>query len=403
MKSPHLAAAFAALLLSGVLLWAGKTAAVALEDRYIHTLSPELSPQAVHGSAMLQTALRQPDLLPVIGSSELLWKSTPYRCIEFFSSYPTGFDVFVDAQSAATPILYAQQLAGAGAALRGKKIVVMITPLVFYHPQVRPEVYAGDFSHLHALEMAYSPLLSFELKGMAARRMLQYPATLEKDPLLRFALQRLADGSLPSRLLYEAVQPLGRLETLAVSLQDHWEVVNAILQQPGLDPQVNHHPQTPDWNALKLQALHEQSQLTTSNPYGVENILWYQTYQEDAAQHPSPGSWDTDFMRHLQVTQEWTDLDIMLRTLKELGAQPLILSLPAKGQLMDALGVSRQARQQYYDRVRATVAAYGFPLLDYEEFDEDTYFVIDMLSHTSRTGWVYVDQTLDAYFHNTLR
>ncbi len=69
---------------------------------------------------------------------------------------------------------------------------------------------------------------------------------------------------------------------------------------------------------------------------------------------------------------------------------------------MDALGVPLSARTQFYDRLEESVNAYGFPLLDFRQYDGDKYFVIDLFSHISRKGWVYVDQTLDAFYHGTL-
>src|SRR5207244_10813054 len=62
-----------------------------------------------------------------------------------------------------------------------------------------------------ASELVFSTQLSFGVKQAAARRMLAYPATVTNDPLLRFALERLADASLGSRILYYAGLPLGKL------------------------------------------------------------------------------------------------------------------------------------------------------------------------------------------------
>ncbi len=39
------------------------------------------------------------------------------------------------------------------------------------------------------------------------------------------------------------------------------------------------------------------------------------------------------------------------------------------------------------------------PLVDFQQYTNDPFFTIDLLSHTSREGWVVVDQTLDAYYH----
>lgn len=403
MKHPHVTSALAAVLITGAILAGWANHASAFIDGDIHALTASPPDEALQSSALLRSAFRQPDLLPVLGSSELLWGQFPYRASEFFTEYPTGFDVFVVAKSGVTPLVTAQELAGVGRDLRGKKVVIALTPLLFYHPEVKAEDYAGNFSRLHADELAFSTSLSFDLKRIAARRMLAYPDTLAKDALLRFALHRLTEDGLFSRILYYAALPLGRLETLALRWQDQREVMRLIQEQPGLKPAVAPQPHQPDWSALAAQAEQEQAKLTQSNPYGVENSIWFDTHKAWVEQTQGPGSKDADYLQHLQDTQEWTDLNILLRLLKEQGARPLIVCLPFKGPLLDALGVSADARQQFYASLEGTVAVYGFPLVDYRQYDGDPYFVVDMFSHTSREGWIYVDQTLDAYFHGALR
>ena len=104
--------------------------------------------------------------------------------------------------------------------------------------------------------------------------------------------------------------------------------------------------------------------------------------------------------KNLDDSKEWSDLNILLEILKEMGAQPLIMSRPINGPIWQAFGVSKKARQVYYDRLQNIVVdTYGMPLVDFENHDGDQYFSIDSLSHTSRLGWAYVDQTLDAFFH----
>jgi len=84
------------------------------------------------------------------------------------------------------------------------------------------------------------------------------------------------------------------------------------------------------------------------------------------------------------------------------GARPLILSRPVNGRYWEALGVSEQAQNAYYLELRAVVEPYHMTLVDYQQHTNDIYFSNDKFSHTSRYGWVYVDQTLDEFFHGNL-
>jgi D-alanine transfer protein len=91
-----------------------------------------------------------------------------------------------------------------------------------------------------------------------------------------------------------------------------------------------------------------------------------------------------------------------LDVLHELGAKPLILSRPVNGGYWTAVGVSEDAQNAYYIKLHAIVDPYDMTLVDYRQYTNDIYFSMDSVAHTSRYGWVYVDQTLDQFFHGNL-
>ena len=391
--------ALAAILLVAAALAVGDLAAHRIERAYVHALAPGEFAQKQQGSALQAEAFRQPDLLPLYGSSELILFPTPYRASGLFRDYPTGFTVFPVGGAGDTPLIFLQELAAVGADLRGKQLAISVLPGAIVHGGAdNRDFYAGNFSRLHAGELAFSTDLSFDLKRGAARRMLDFPTTLAPDPLLRFALERLADGSPLSRALYSAVLPLGKLHTLILRLQDHWEPLAFIRQQPDLDPAVPRRPAPLDWQSLTTRAGREAAQQAGSNPFGIDDRLWRRsTATWKAMANTRSGR---AFIRDVETATGWTDLDLLLRALNEFGARPLLLSAPLKGPFFDYWGVPYQARQVYYDRLRATVGSHDLPLRDFAEHDGDPYFVVDLRAHLSPAGWAYYDQALDAFYHS---
>lgn len=142
-------------------------------------------------------------------------------------------------------------------------------------------------------------------------------------------------------------------------------------------------------------------QESNNNPYGIENTIWTKTLSAVVAKGATKSSEKT-FLHDMQTSQEWVDLDILIKTLVELGAEPLVMSRPFNGAFWDSQGVTSTDRNVYYDKLNSIVAPYGLQLIDFKDHDEDRYFNIDSSSHTSPKGWVYVDQALDAYFHENL-
>lgn len=133
-----------ALGIASVIICAGVITGRFLERRYIHVLAPIIFPQKNQGVALQKVAFEQPDLLPIYGSSELI-KPSANKAADFFSSYPTGFSVFTVGKAGAASLIILQKLAGVGSDLRGKKLVISLSPTWFFREEVPISYYNGNF------------------------------------------------------------------------------------------------------------------------------------------------------------------------------------------------------------------------------------------------------------------
>jgi D-alanine transfer protein len=400
MKRVNLCAFGVALLLSCAALAAGAGYAGSVEHLYVHALAPDSFSLKNKGSALQQMAFQQGDLLPVYGSSEIYIMNTSYEESRLFARYPTGFAPFDVGDAGGTSLMTAEKLAAVGPYLRGKKVVISFTPTMFFDKMAGKKWMDLHFSPLQVSALAFSTQLDYRVRQDAARRILQYPETLRHEFLLSVALRRLASASLFDRLLYGIIWPLGKLHNLVLRLQDHWEFLAYVREHADLRPQVERQAKTLDWPALLAKAEEAQKKSSSNNPFGFDNREWQHKYRDIVSKEQTLT--DKKFLRDLNRSLEWTDLDILLRVSRDLGARPLLLSRPINGVYWGYLGVSQQARDVYYQKLRQVAAHYGVAVRDFQEHDRDPYFSIDPSSHTSREGWVYVDQVLDAFFHDTL-
>lgn len=400
MKPQHLSSAILAVCLFAGMLSGGLAYAQGQESLYIHVMATHVTQQMTIGEAWQRAAFKQPDLLVIYGSSELLDQPGPYQAIRFFHTYPTGFDTVEIARGGINSLNLAQDLAAVGSYMQGTKVVISFTPTMFITPMTGEAAYDGNFSQIHADEFIFSTLLSWGLKQAAAGRMLQYPKTLVNDPILNFALKQLVANTPLAHVLYDLDFPLGRMEILIERLQDHWAVINYISSNPRLNPVVPVKPATVDWSKMVVTAEQQYRRESNNNPYGIENKIWTANLSRIVARGGKKNS-EYAFLKDMQTTQEWVDLEILLRTLKELGAQPLVMSRPFNGAFWDTQGITAQDRSVYYDKLANLVQSFQFPLVEFRNHDEDRYFNIDSASHTSPKGWIYVDQALDAFYNGT--
>ena len=248
-QTPHLAPALTAVILGVVVLEAFGFYARSLESRSITALAADeaiierdgkLAPVKNQGTALQQAALDTGCLLPVYGSSELNLHSGLQSAVSSDQRVPRSPHGVHDLPGGQGGNDLPDHPAKAGRGRpraagaesgdlrcrlsgfsRGSRPGRTATPAI--SPPCTPENWPSI------------PGLSLQLRQDAARRMLQYPETVANRPLLRFALENLADGSPFSLACYDAVLPLGIVHNAILRYQDHWSVVCYLWKHPARD------------------------------------------------------------------------------------------------------------------------------------------------------------------------
>jgi D-alanine transfer protein len=382
---PHLFAGLIACCLVAAVLVGAEMVAVHLEHRTIASTAPELFPLKNQGLAFQRASARAPNVLPLYASSELTALQVPERAQIFFRTAPTGFQVSPVGAGGASCLTMSQKIAALGSDLRGKKIAISISPPWLLKRKSGREGYTGNFSVMAAKEMVFGNALDFELKRDVASRMLNYPGTLEESPFLKFALERLASGHWLDRVVLWALWPAGKGQIIVLELQDHFAASNHI--QHKVKPPAPFRPETPDWSKLIA------SVSKTENSTNADELT------KASRPEKSVGHRDAVFRSDMNASPGWIDLELLLRTLTRVHARPLLLSMPLTGDFYDRQGMSRAAREDYYVKLRALVRRYHFPLVDFEEHDEDPAFLYRHQSHLTAKGWIYYDRAMDDFFH----
>jgi D-alanine transfer protein len=358
------------------------------EDRYIHRVAEEIDDQKLQGVALQKTAFAQPDLLVLYGSSELV-SPVQTKASDFFEKYPTGFQVFPVGKPGTTSLAIMQKIASLGRSIAGRKVAFSISPSYFLSEKVNQDYYEGNFSALQAAELAFSGHLSPELKRDAARRILQYPETLEGNWTLDFAMRRLAGDTGLDRLLYAAVWPLGKLANVVGRAQDHLEAGLHIAenmekhdQKPARIPGLN-------WKEILRRT---SVKVKTTRPPVSPRLI----------KRPK-GSRDVAFLRTLKEADEWDDFALLLRALNEAGAHPLLISMPLHGADLETTGVSANARKAYGDQLNALASKHGVKLVYFSQYENDPTFFADNLDHPGERGWMLFNKVLDDFYHERER
>jgi len=372
--TPHLMSALFACAIVIAILSSGRILAIQLERKTVHSNAPKDFFIKNQGLAFERAAARRPDILLLYGSSELI-DPIPNRASDFFSSAPTGFQVCPVGKAGATSLIILQKLGALGSELRGRKVAISLSASSFLTRTVRPDFYAGNFSVIAASGILFSNAIDFDLKAAIAKRMLQFPGTLAEDRLVELAAKCFASNRAVDRIILMGIWPIGKLENTMLDLQDHFESLVYILAAG---------KRLPDWlRPVHSHMLHART-LTTQNSKSFERI------------RPAR---DATFRSRIAAASEWTDLELLFRTLAELKADPLILSMPIDADA--ATGVSRSARELYYERMRELSQRYHFPVVEFEQYDADPGFLIAHREHPTPKGWMVYNRALDDFFRKS--
>ena len=380
---PHLqafsiAAGFAIICALATVLLCAKA-----EDRYIHSFADEFGDLKLQGVALQKTAFSQPDLLVLYGSSELV-SPVHGKASEFFEQYPTGFRAFPVGKPGTTSLAIMQKIASVGRYIEERKVAFSISPSYFFSEKVNQDYYEGNFSALQAMELAFSTHLTPELRRDAARRMIEYPETIEGNWALEFGLRRLAGDTAIDRALYAAIWPLGKLANAVGRAQDHVEA------------------------GLHIAETFEEK---NPKPHRIPGLNWKEILRKTSVKVKATrppivprltkrpkGSRDADFLKVLKEADEWDDFELLLRTLKEMRTDALLISMPLHGPDLETTGVSAEARKAYGAELNRLAGKYGVQLVYFSQYENDPTFFADNLDHPGERGWMLFNKVLDDFW-----
>ena len=73
------------------------------------------------------------------------------------------------------------------------------------------------------------------------------------------------------------------------------------------------------------------------------------------------------------------------------------IGVPAQGKAWDYQGMSKDAREEYYQSIRDICKKYDVELADFSDMEYEPYFFIDTM-HLGYKGWAYVDRAIYEFY-----
>lgn len=154
-------------------------------------------------------------------------------------------------------------------------------------------------------------------------------------------------------------------------------------------PLLSGSPVTPDWGALREEALITAQKMSTTNDWGAEDEF-FKTQLEPALDGLKDARKDETYTD----TPEYDDLDCFLSVCDACGIQPLVVIQPSLGPYYDHIGISYDTRWSAYQHMRDVVARHpNARLADFSDREYEQYFLFDIV-HFGWTGWIDAEHAL---------
>lgn len=320
--------------------------------------------QKDQGVLLQRDAFSMDDVLPIYGSSELT-KSVKNRAGEFFKDAPTGFRVCAVGKAGNTCLVMAEKFAAVGKAMRGRKVVILFSSTWFGHQRDPVGFYEGNFSTLHGMNIALDDSLNADVRRRLAKRMLDFPTTLESQPLLQACLHKIADpksDGMFERMKLDAMRALLRLSKLIYDCEDQ---LNTAVMGLCLGPEGQTRSHSATFSPGELDEKKESAYLQTVKDSG-----------------------------------EWMDFELLLDLLKSLDAKVLAVSIPFPAAVLDVGPLKKATHDYYHTRFNSECAKRGYTPLLFAEHAGDSHFLIGNTTHFTESGWLVVDKSIDDFYHN---
>lgn len=259
------------------------------------------------------------------------------------------------------------------------KVVLIVGPGWFVDGGMDGETFKTRFSYSLYAGFCANEAIPDTVKAYVRDRLLSYG--VDETQVAANA------GRLPQDMLNGAV--FGAIDDLKIR-QGLVDVRAAGM--PRVDSEDGSAVQTPDFEAMREQALVDGAAISTTNDWGVEDGFYTSRLEPVLADAAGTRGDET-----YSDTPEYDDLSCFLDIADACGIETLVVVSPVMGPYYDHIGITADTRANCYEKIRAVVDAHDrAQIADFSDREYEKYFLYDIV-HFGTVGWTDVNEAVYAF------
>lgn len=359
----------------------------------IETVAESPIPDLFQGTILQSIVIKSSDVLPIYGSSEFSYGGT-LNPTKLFAGKPTGWLPYLVGHAGSEDLI--QALYAGGENLKGKKIALSLSAQWFGGNGISQTAFGANFSALQVYKLLFNPAITSQTKADIAKRLLQFDEIKKNYPILEGYLKNYSQPGFIPHVLEAGYWMEAKVELASLEIQDAVKTIKDVKKLSAKEIAKNAAAKPsnklPNWSALEKKAIADGKVSESNNPFGVTNNYF------DKNKNNFTKLKNSQSKAHFYPSQEYNDLELLMKVLKDEGADPIFIIQPVNGFWYDYTGFPKEQRQKYYAQVREMAKQYHFALADFSGDEYDMYFMSDP-SHPNELGWLKIDKALDNFVH----
>lgn len=342
------------------------------------------------GLALQAAGIRDKNFM-LFGSSELS-SPVPQNPSKFFPNKDNDFIVNIIGRGYTQNLHHLINFASLGNDISNKKIGLVVSLQWFYDKEgISSGNFQMNFSELQFYRLINNDTIDEALKKEIAERVykLMRNRDLHKNIPTLYAYLYSRENKL-LRLGYYILKPYYSFREYYLETKDKSRSI-AYLKKNNIK----------DLNTTNLKDINWENETKVAEEMGKKAAKNNDYYVEDQYfdQYLKP-KMDIykDYFKDVNLldSNEFKNYELLLKTCKSLNIKPYIILMPVNGYFYDYMGLGKEERHAFYDKLSSLAGDYGFKVLNMKDKDYEPYFMTDIM-HLGWKGWLYVDEKIAEY------
>ncbi|AWK50124.1 D-alanyl-lipoteichoic acid biosynthesis protein DltD [Clostridium beijerinckii] len=255
---------------------------------------------------------------------------------------------------------------------------------------ISPYNFAINFSDVQFYKFLENPKISEENKKYYAERVYKFLTSAKKYPAEAFYAKIYLDSGKITSFEKLVFAPYYETKKYLLDIQDKALIYNELKELPDKNGQQK--LKEVNWEEEYAKIKEENSAIVSTNQFNLDDKFYNGQFKDELYKHKGESR-----LENPVESKEFDDYKFFLSVCKDLNIEPYIILQPVNGWYYDYAGLTKDKREEYYDKVKKISNDNNIEVLDLSKNEYKKNFLIDA-KHLGREGWLNASEGIYKHF-----